>query len=109
MRPGPFLLALGALCAAAAVAWAGSLPAPTPLPQKGSCPFGYASDSRYCTPGAGARFAVMKGPSGSCPSGYGSEVAYCVAGPHARLAIPRQGGSCPFGYANEGDFCVSSR
>jgi len=32
---------------------------PVPLPQKGSCPFGFSSDSRYCTPGNGAKFNIF--------------------------------------------------
>lgn len=83
---------------------------PIPLPQKGSCPFGYSSDSRYCTPGSGAKFAILKDRiSSSCPSNYSNEGAYCVAQSFARYAIIKTGNSCPNGYSNEGDFCVSSR
>lgn len=83
---------------------------PRPLPQKGSCPSGYTSDSRFCTPGWSSKFAILKAQSGSCPSGYSSEGAYCVAQGFARFAMPKTGGSgCPSGYTNDGDFCVSGR
>lgn len=83
---------------------------PVPLPKSGSCPFGYASDSRYCNPGSGAKFAILKARiSSSCPSNYSNEGAYCVAQGLARYAILKTGGSCPSGYSSEGDFCVSSR
>lgn len=55
------------------VAYAASPLTPIPLPQKGSCPFGYTSDSKHCTPSNGAKFAILKGPSGSCPSNYSSK------------------------------------
>lgn len=89
---------------------ASAVPAPQPLPQVGSCPFGYGSDSRYCTPSSGARFAILKpNRNGSCPSGYGSQGAYCVAdNANTKTAIPRIG-SCPSSYANEGDYCVAPR
>ena len=82
---------------------------PAPLPQKGSCPFGYSSDSKYCTPSNGAKFAILKGPSGSCPSSYSSQGAYCVAESFARFAFVKSGGSCPSGYGSQGDYCVSDR
>lgn len=82
---------------------------PVPLPQKGSCPFGYGSDSRYCTPSNGAKFALLKGPSGSCPSNYSSQGAYCVAESFARFAFVKSAGSCPSGYSSQGDYCVSDR
>lgn len=83
---------------------------PVPLPQKGSCPFGYSSDSHYCNPSSGAKFAILKTrSSSSCPSNYSNEGAYCVAQSFARYAVVRTGGSCPSGYSSEGDFCVSSR
>ena len=82
---------------------------PVPLPQKGSCPFGYMSDSKYCTPSNGAKFAILKGPSGSCPSNYSSQGAYCVAESYARFAFVKSSGSCPSGYGSQGDYCVSDR
>lgn len=91
-------------------ALANAVPAPQSLPQVGSCPFGYASDSRYCTPSSGARFAILKANrNGSCPFGYGSQGAYCVAdNASTKTAIPRNG-SCPSGYSSDGDFCVAPR
>jgi len=93
------------LISCASIAYAA--PSPQPLPQVGSCPFGYGSDSHYCTPSSGARFAILKVRSnGSCPSGYGSQGAYCVAdSASTKTAIPRSG-SCPSGYGSDGDYCV---
>jgi hypothetical protein len=82
---------------------------PVPLPQQGSCPFGYTSDSKYCTPSNGAKFAILKGPSGSCPSNYSSQGAYCVAESYARFAFVKSSSSCPSGYGSQGDYCVSDR
>lgn len=85
-------------------------PAPQPLPQVGSCPSGYSSDSRYCTPGWSARYALLKANrNSSCPSGYTNDGAYCVANsPNTKTAIHRNG-SCPNGYSSDGDFCMSGR
>ena len=94
---------------AALIASAATPLTPVPLPQKGSCPFGYSSDSRYCTPSNGAKFAILKGTSGSCPSNYSSQGAYCVAESFARFAFVKSGGSCPSGYGSQGDYCVSDR
>lgn len=91
------------------VAYAAPTLTPVPLPQKGSCPFGYTSDSKYCTPSNGAKFAILKGPSGSCPSNYSSQGAYCVAESYARFAFVKSSGSCPSGYGSQGDYCVSDR
>ena len=102
------IMVLVAFLAAASVTAAPML-TPVPLPQKGSCPFGYMSDSKYCTPSNGAKFAILKGPSGSCPSNYSSQGAYCVAESYARFAFVKSSSSCPSGYGSQGDYCVSDR
>ena len=102
------IMVLVAFLAAASVTAAPTL-TPVPLPQKGSCPFGYMSDSKYCTPSNGAKFAILKGSSGSCPSNYSSQGAYCVAESYARFALVKRSSSCPSGYGSQGDYCVSDR
>lgn len=84
-------------------------PEPQPLPQVGSCPSGYSSDSRYCTPGWSAQYALLKrNRNGSCPSGYTNSGAYCVASSSNTKTAIHRNGSCPSGYSSDGDFCVKS-
>ena len=82
------------------------LPHPSPIRKDGSCPSGYGSQSDFCVPSSGARFAIIK--SGSCPSGYGSQGNYCVADSNARFAMLKGSGSCPSGYGSQGNYCVSN-
>ena len=84
-------------------------PEPQPLPQIGSCPFGYSSDSHYCTPSSGARYAILRVPGSSCPFGYSNEGAYCRAdSATTKTAIPSNG-SCPSGYSNDGHYCIAPK
>jgi hypothetical protein len=86
-----------------------ALPVPQPLPQIGSCPFGYGSDSHYCVPSSGARYAILRASGSSCPFGYANEGAYCRAdSDRSKTAIPSNG-SCPSGYANDGRYCIAPK
>lgn len=86
------------------------LPQPSVLPQQGSCPSGYSSDSRYCTPSGNATYAFLKAViSNSCPIGYASSGAYCVAfSNNADYVFVKTGSSCPSGFMSSGNYCIKS-
>jgi hypothetical protein len=74
-----------------------------------SCPSGYSTSGRLCSPsGSSAGFVLIKPPStGSCPSGYSSSGAFCIG--HTGTCHAFAGhGSCPSGYSSSGPWCVSS-
>jgi hypothetical protein len=55
---------------------------PLPVPKHGSCPSGYASGARYCTPMPGTtRDAIVK--VGQCPPNWVQSGSYCL-GPARR-------------------------
>lgn len=78
---------------------------PTPVIKNGSCPAGYYTSGKYCTPTDRARTVIEK--KGSCPPGYFTRGNYCAGRENSKLTVPKAG-ACPPGYSTRGNYCVKN-
>lgn len=72
----------------------------------GSCPSGYRTESSFCMPRVGARYAIQKYQGDSCPNGYSVSGDFCLAiNENSRMAIKRIS-VCPSGYSASNSYCI---